>query len=343
MKKLPANYPGRILTGNYSSSLVERTLSVIRTSEAIDTGSFPLMHYISAWDAREQTIWYEFVGQQFVDLLQTSNSDIGNDFRKGILDQRLYHYTEVNQEVEEEIISRNQLSDKRFDLRESVSKKKAVDAVYQVLLPSEKIIWLKDQGRVEHFPEDNISLTLGILTDVTKEMEQKELLERIGYFDDLTGLPQRKIMARLLEVKTGERQRGYLGEFSVLMIDIDRFKVVNDTHGHQAGDFVLKEIASLMIAIKRKEEDIGRYGGEEFYGICLGKLQSGTEYAERIRRSVQDHTFTYNRTDIPITISVGVASSEEMVQVDTDELLALADKRLYQAKHQGRNRVVGSQ
>jgi diguanylate cyclase (GGDEF)-like protein len=249
----------------------------------------------------------------------------------------------VNQEIEEEIISRNQLSDKRFDLRESVLKKKAVDAVYKVLLPSKDIIWLKDQGRVEHFPEDNISLTLGVLTDVTKEMEQKELLEKIGYFDDLTGLPQRKIMARLLEVKTGERQRGYLGEFSFLMIDIDHFKAVNDTHGHQAGDFVLKEMASLMIAIKRKEEDIGRYGGEEFYGICLGTLQSGTEYAERIRRSVQGHTFTYNRTDIPITISVGVASSEEMVQVDTDDLLALADKRLYQAKHQGRNRVIGSE
>jgi len=109
-------------------------------------------------------------------------------------------------------------------------------------------------------------------------------LEKIGYFDDLTDLPKRNILEKLFEIRTGERNRGYIKDFSVLMIDIDHFKTVNDTHGHQTGDFVLKELASLMTSLKRKEENIGRYGGEEFYGICRGSLQCGVEFAERIRR-----------------------------------------------------------
>ncbi len=126
------------------------------------------------------------------------------------------------------------------------------------------------------------------------------------------------------------------------MIDIDHFKTVNDTHGHQTGDFVLKELASLMTSLKRKEENIGRYGGEEFYGICRGSLQCGVEFAERIRRNVENHLFSHNGTDISITISAGVASTEDTAQNSMNDLLALADKRLYQAKHQGRNKVIGA-
>ncbi len=108
-------------------------------------------------------------------------------------------------------------------------------------------------------------------------------------------------------------------------------------------DFVLKEMASLISSLKRKEETIGRYGGEEFYGICRGPLQSGMELAERIRRNIENHVFAHNGTDICITISAGIASTEDMDRSSKDTLLALADKRLYQAKHQGRNRVIGKE
>jgi diguanylate cyclase (GGDEF)-like protein len=195
---------------------------------------------------------------------------------------------------------------------------------------------------VEVFPDDYITLTFGCLTDVTKEMGQKELLEQIGYFDDLTGLPKRNIMQKLFEVRSGEKQRGYIKEFSVIMIDIDHFKAVNDTYGHQMGDFVLKELALVMTSFKRKEEDIGRYGGEEFYGICRGEIRSGLNFAERIRQNIEAHVFSHNGIDIHITISAGVASTEDMVNGTMSDLLGLADKRLYQAKHEGRNKVIGN-
>ncbi|MEN8200862.1 MAG: GGDEF domain-containing protein, partial [Thermodesulfobacteriota bacterium] len=331
-----------ILSGDYSPSLKERTLSIIRASEEFDKCSFPLMPYIAAWNEEDRIIWYEFVGHQFVELLDTNVSGISRVFRESILDQRLYRYSDLaRSHVEEEVITRHQLFGERINLRESVQQKRQVEAIYQVALPSGKVIWLKDQGRVEVHPRDNISLSLGCLTDVTKEMEQKEVLERIGYFDDLTGLPQKKIMERLLEVKVGERQRGHIDDFSVFMMDVDHFKSVNDTHGHQAGDEILREIASIMIATKRKEEDVGRFGGEEFYGICRGNLQNGIEFADRIRRRVKGHVFSHNGTDIHITISAGVASAQEIDLVSMEDLIELADKRLYQAKHEGRDRVIG--
>ncbi len=343
MKHLPATYAGRILTGAYSRALQDRTLSAIQASEAIDGYSFPMMHYITAWNQEDNTIWYEFVGYQFIELLDTTIEDISKVFRDSIQDQRIFHYSDQAQStVEEEVITRNQLSTKRHSLRENVQKKREIEAVYQVALPSGKKIWLKDRGKVELFPSDNITLTFGCLTDVTKEMEQKLFLEKIGYFDDLTDLPKRNILKKLFEIRTGEKERGYIKEFSILMIDIDHFKSVNDTYGHQAGDSILKEIASLMISLKRKEENIGRYGGEEFYGICRGDTQCGVKFAERIRKNVEDRLFAYKNTDIRITISVGVASTEDISKSSMNDLLALADKRLYQAKHQGRNQVIGA-
>ena len=344
MKNLPVNYAGRILFEDYSAVLKERILSLIQASEEFEQCGFPFIPYIAAWNEDDNILWYEFAGQQFIDLLDTSTEDISKVFRDSILDQRLYRYTDLSHSrVEEEIITRHQLSGKRFNLRESVQQKRQVDAIYQVALPSDKIVWLKDQGRVEVHPQDKISLSLGCLTDITKEMEQKDLLEKIGYFDDLTGLPQRKIMERLLEVKIAERQRGHIEDFSVLMIDIDHFKTVNDTYGHQTGDFILQEVASVMIETKRKEDEIGRYGGEEFYGICQGKVQSGIDLAERLRNHIQDHLFSHNGKKIKITISTGVASAGELDQPTMENLLGLADKRLYQAKHRGRNQVIGGQ
>ena len=344
MEQLPTTYAGRILTGAYSRTLQERTLSAIQASDTFDTCSFTMMPYITAWNQEDNTIWYEFMGKQLLDLLDTTTENISKVFRDSVQDQRLFHYSDPSQStVEEEIITRNQISNKRQDLRKNVQDNKKVEAVYQVATPSGKIIWLKDQGKVELFPGDSIVLTFGCLTDITKEMEQKLFLEKVGYFDDLTGLPKRNILEKIFEIRTGERNRGYIDEFSILMIDIDHFKMVNDTHGHQAGDFILKELASLMLSLKRKEENIGRYGGEEFYGMCRGNNQCGVKFAERIRQNVADHLFSYNGIDISITISVGVGSTEEMAQDSMSELLGLADKYLYQAKHQGRNRVVGTE
>ena len=341
-QQTPANYVGRVLFGNYSPALKQRVREILAAAENMEQCGYPIMPYLAAWNEGENIIWYEYAGRGFIELLDCTSINVSRVFRESILARRVYRYADLaGSGVEEEVLTRQQLSGKRIDLREEVKKLGQADAVYQLGLAGGRVIWLKDQGRIETFPQDTVSLSLGCLTDVTKEMEQKELLEKIGYFDELTGLPQRKIMERILEVKIAERQRGHIRDFSFLMLDIDFFKKVNDIHGHLAGDFILEELASVMLATKRKEDEVGRYGGEEFYGICQGGVQSGVEFAERLRRKIETHAFGYQGEKIAITISAGVAAAGELPDVTMNDLVELADKRLYSAKQQGRNRVVG--
>jgi diguanylate cyclase (GGDEF)-like protein len=127
---------------------------------------------------------------------------------------------------------------------------------------------------------------------------------------------------------------------AVLMLDIDHFKQVNDTWGHLAGDHVLKELVELMTNTIRREDLLARVGGEEFAVLCRGTGRAAANtLAERIRTAVADHQFIFNEEPITLTISIGVATSAEKSVASTDDLLALADQRLYQAKSNGRNRV----
>jgi diguanylate cyclase (GGDEF)-like protein len=176
-------------------------------------------------------------------------------------------------------------------LREKVKKAGAVEFVYQLALPGGKTIWLKDQANIEVFAEDQICLSIGCLTEVTKEMEQKDLLEKMGYFDELTQLPKRTILQRIIEMNIGNLRRGHIKDFVFLLLDLDHFKAVNDTHGHQAGDQVLVGFAEVMRATKRHEDEIGRYGGEEFYGFSIGGLKNGLQFAERLRLAVANTDF----------------------------------------------------
>jgi diguanylate cyclase (GGDEF)-like protein len=128
---------------------------------------------------------------------------------------------------------------------------------------------------------------------------------------------------------------------SLVLFDIDHFKRVNDTYGHQAGDHVLSEISTLLTATLRAEDVFARYGGEEFGVICRGSdLGQGQIVGERLRKAVESHRFVYEGTHIPITISVGVAGLPDPAVKDAAELVAASDQALYGSKHAGRNRVT---
>jgi diguanylate cyclase (GGDEF)-like protein len=228
----------------------------------------------------------------------------------------------------------------RHDIRNEGRLSGKLDAIYKVNAANERVVWLKDQAVIETY-HDGISLSFGCLTDVTKEMEQKEFLEKIGYFDELTNLPKRRIMDRLFDINIAQMKRGHLKDFTFLMIDIDHFKQFNDRFGHKAGDYVLAKIAELMTSSMRREERLGRYGGEEFYGVSLGPLEAGVNFAERLRALVEKNSFSYNgRVLPPVTISIGIAAMSEVGNFSESELVELADRRLYAAKRGGRNRVV---
>ncbi|MCK5437246.1 MAG: GGDEF domain-containing protein [Desulfobulbaceae bacterium] len=339
---LSSEYIGNILSGNYSAELKNRVAECIAAFRSFDKTGPPVIPYISAWQENEKQIWYEYVGGKFPLLLDCSVSEIAQVFRESVIDRRVYKYQDVDDRIKEVVIPHNELGGHRKDLRAEGKKSGAVDAVYKLAVPYDKIVWLKDQANVEKFEQDNICISLGCLTVVTMEMELKSFLERIGYLDELTQLPKRNALLRLLDMNIGQMQRKQINDFVFLMIDIDYFKSVNDTYGHQAGDHVLQTLAEVMIAMKRKADEIGRYGGEEFCALSAGNIRNGFEFAERLRRRIEGALIEFNDHKISITVSVGVASASELTELTADKLIERADKRLYLAKQRGRNRVVWS-
>jgi diguanylate cyclase (GGDEF)-like protein len=127
---------------------------------------------------------------------------------------------------------------------------------------------------------------------------------------------------------------------SVIYFDLDFFKKVNDTHGHSCGDFILRECAQLAKSCLRKDDVIGRYGGEEFVVVLPGcDLQIAAAFAERIRKTLEQHAFAYEGKTLRQTVSLGVAENTPAFK-DYKDLLDDADRKLYQSKHGGRNRIT---
>jgi diguanylate cyclase (GGDEF)-like protein len=162
-------------------------------------------------------------------------------------------------------------------------------------------------------------------------------LEQAAQNDALTGLCNRRELMDRLEPEVATARR-YDTALSLIMLDIDHFKRVNDSYGHQAGDDVLQALAKIMHNCLRISDLPARYGGEEFVIVCPHTDSHGArQIAERLRCTVEQASLTTRRGDIRLTISVGVA--EFRAQDSVDELISLADQALYRAKQDGRNRV----
>ncbi|HEX6598454.1 MAG TPA: diguanylate cyclase [Gemmatimonadaceae bacterium] len=176
-----------------------------------------------------------------------------------------------------------------------------------------------------------------------RERELLEMNERLRYMsltDGLTGLDNRRHLNERIDEMFQHAQR--LNEpFSVVMCDLDKFKSVNDTYGHQAGDEVLKQLASILKEEAREIDRVGRYGGEEFLLLLPGTvLDAAVTFAERVRKHVERHTFTFPGGSTKRTASFGVAGWPHPKISDSDTLVRMADDALYVAKETGRNRVI---
>ena len=139
-----------------------------------------------------------------------------------------------------------------------------------------------------------------------------------------------------------ERAKRYNVIFSLILLDVDNFKEVNDSYGHLAGDFVLKSMADLIEKNLRTIDIVGRYGGEEFI-IILPQIDLENAYiaGERLRQAVESETFLYNDNVIQLTISLGVATYQD--GKNTQGLIKIADDNLYRAKKEGKNRTCYEQ
>lgn len=161
----------------------------------------------------------------------------------------------------------------------------------------------------------------------------KKLYQQV-HTDTLTGLHNRKYFyTKLAEIKTKD-------PFSLILIDLDDFKNVNDTYGHLAGDQVLQQFAEILHNNTRKNDIIARWGGEEFAVILpQADLREAFKIGDRIRDVVEKHTFTYNEITCKITISIGIASAKEGADLGTEQFVKIADEALYRAKEK-KNYIV---
>lgn len=166
------------------------------------------------------------------------------------------------------------------------------------------------------------------------------MLRNMAIKDGLTRIFNRRYFMEVLEKEFDYNRRNRTG-LGIILFDIDHFKEVNDTHGHPAGDFILKNIASLVDQVARGYDVFARFGGEEFVVMMRsGTLESAVVLAERIRASIENNVFEYTDAPLQITISLGVAfwSGDDRF-LSSEELVRAADDQLYKAKHAGRNCV----
>jgi diguanylate cyclase (GGDEF)-like protein len=174
---------------------------------------------------------------------------------------------------------------------------------------------------------------------LTQELNVAEQKMRVlATTDSLTGALNRRYFFERGQNEL-ERALRYGHEMSMLILDIDHFKQVNDRFGHQAGDFVLGQLAEMAEQSIRSTDLLGRYGGEEFIMILPETgLDEARAVAERMRQRVEGHTFVFDQQAIQITISIGI-SSWTNPDIELDDLISRADRSLYAAKDAGRNRV----
>ena len=167
----------------------------------------------------------------------------------------------------------------------------------------------------------------------------QEKLRRAALTDGLTGLWNHAHFRDLLD-KEFSRTRRYGGEVTLLMIDLDHFKAVNDTYGHEAGNQVLRATAQLLQQSVRDIDIVARYGGEEFTVICpQTPLDAAVQIAERIRATLPTQVRLPGHPELEVRASLGVASSADPRAVSAQDLATLSDQCLYEAKAHGRNRV----
>jgi diguanylate cyclase (GGDEF)-like protein len=221
----------------------------------------------------------------------------------------------------------------------------AADGYYAVDLQSTNGTFVNDVSASICKLKDGDYLRVGnciyrFLAGGNVEAEYHEEIYRLTIIDALTDVHNKRYLLDFLDRELARSAR-YGRPLSLILFDIDHFKIVNDEMGHLCGDFTLRELAACVRGVVRKEELFARYGGEEF-ALVLPEtpLDAALGAAERIRSRVADHPFQYEGKKYGVTVSLGVAATAGDPSLGPAELIAQADEKLYQAKREGRNRAV---
>jgi diguanylate cyclase (GGDEF)-like protein len=172
------------------------------------------------------------------------------------------------------------------------------------------------------------------------ESKYHEIVFKMMTTDGLTQVYNKRFLLDSLEREIQQSIRG-MQPLCLMMMDLDKFKSINDTYGHLAGDKVLAEFARRASSVLRSGEILARYGGEEFALLCApATLDQALHAGERVRQVIAAEPVHYDTVEIPMTVSIGVSCCDPTLEiVSSTELIAAADTKLYTAKQNGRNRI----
>jgi diguanylate cyclase (GGDEF)-like protein/PAS domain S-box-containing protein len=223
-------------------------------------------------------------------------------------------------------------------LAEVLVKGSIEDREYRIISADGQIRWLSDKCFISHQSGERV-IVVGIAEDITEKKHLEGELQRLATTDVLTQSSNRR---HFFECAHREFEQARLQGTSMafLLLDIDDFKLINDTYGHQEGDVVLQRIAESGKAILRRGDLFGRIGGEEFAAVFPGcSPEMAQQIAERLQREIQRLSFSHNGHIYGVTVSQGLTnykSEDDML----DSLFSRADAAMYQAKRQGKNQIV---
>ncbi|KJR41136.1 PAS/PAC sensor-containing diguanylate cyclase [Candidatus Magnetoovum chiemensis] len=304
-------------TNNISSLTIRsQLLNVINIGIVILNRDYEVYHW-NNWMAMQSNIKAEDIeGKNLFDFYPDLNTPSFKRKCQGVL--KFGHFVFLSQKLHSYLFPFKLLS--------------PIQTIFEYMQQSATMGPIRDKDR-------NISHLFILVQDVT-EMAQYELkLYEMNIKDALTGVYNR----RFLETRLHEefhRHKRYKRPLSLIMLDIDYFKKINDTYGHQFGDTVLKNVAAVCNSIVRKVDIFARYGGEEFCGILPEiPLYNSRILAERLRIAVSELENDAEGKNVQVTISIGISEIRDHVATP-DMLLKIADDALYKAKHSGRNKIV---
>ena len=209
---------------------------------------------------------------------------------------------------------------------------------YRVILPRQGLRWLQGDARPRRL-QDGSTLWHGFITDVTERKRIEIELQEFATIDFLTQLPNRRYFMARMDEELALIQRVAGTRSAVLMCDLDYFKMINDSYGHAIGDLVLKHFAIILRDVLRRNDTVGRVGGEEFAVVLSGAgVDEANIFAKRVQKQLAETPFVTGDETIPMTVSIGIAVMNE-TDASADASLSRSDKALYRAKTSGRNRI----
>jgi signal transduction histidine kinase len=261
---------GRIAGGAYSPELKSEVSRLVRRYADFDDSESPAMPYIAAWSESGGELWYEFAGRGLVALLGGAGNDLAGRFRRSVQERRVYRREIADGPIAEEVLQETQLADSRSGLRFEVKRRGLVEALYRIALADGQGRWLKDLASVRAFPADRIYLSLGCLTDVSKEMEAEEArlrlesdkrrlerelqqlqrLEAVGSLASGIGRRFGELLAHI-----GRSCSGLLAEFDATgkaLAAFDRYRLLKEVEGQiDRGQGLIQQLMAISGAARR--------------------------------------------------------------------------------------------